>query len=230
MHPISLRNPDQIILINKPYQWSSFQAVKKVKLLLNASKIGHAGTLDPLATGLLILCTGKKTKEIPFYQNQEKEYIGSFVLGKTTPSIDLETPFDSENDISHLQIKDVEAILPQFIGEIEQVPPLYSAVRKEGKRLYELARQGLTAEVPARKVHVYEFIFTDTSQFPEISFRIVCSKGTYIRSIVRDVGITLGVGAYLKSLCRTRIGAFRLEDAWEIAQLETYCKTLQKPS
>ncbi|MCS6795243.1 MAG: tRNA pseudouridine(55) synthase TruB [Raineya sp.] len=219
---------NQVILIDKPYGWTSFQALKKVKYLLKVSKIGHAGTLDPLATGLLILCTGNKTKEIPIYQAQEKEYIGTLVLGKTTPSIDLETTFDSETSTEHLQIQDVEAILPCFLGEILQVPPLFSAIRKDGKRLYELARKGETTDISPRKIHIYHLEITNSQNFPEIDFRVVCSKGTYIRSLVRDIGEKLGVGAYLKSLCRTRIGEFNLQMAWKIPDLEQNIKNFNE--
>lgn len=219
---------NQIILIDKPYGWTSFQTLKKVKYLLKVAKIGHAGTLDPLATGLLILCTGQKTKEISLYQAQEKEYTGTLVLGKTTPSIDLETEFDSEKDTSRLKAQDVEDILPKFLGEIEQVPPIYSAVKKDGKRLYELARKGKTTEIEPKKIHIYELEITNLQNFPEIDFRVVCSKGTYIRSLVRDMGESLGVGAYLKNLCRTRIGGFRLENAWKISDLETHYRMNKK--
>ncbi|WP_448528590.1 tRNA pseudouridine(55) synthase TruB [Raineya sp.] len=219
---------NQIILINKPYGWTSFQALKKVKYLLKVAKIGHAGTLDPLATGLLILCTGKKTKEIPLYQAQEKEYTGTLVLGKTTPSIDLETAFNSETDTSHLKAQDVKKILSEFLGEIEQTPPIYSAVKKDGKRLYELARKGESTEITPKKIHIYELEIVNAENFPEIEFRVVCSKGTYIRSLVRDIGEKLGVGAYLKSLCRIRIGEFYLENAWKIPDLETHYRKNKK--
>ncbi len=219
---------NQVILIDKPYGWTSFQALKKVKYLLKVTKIGHAGTLDPLATGLLILCTGKKTKEIPFYQAQEKEYTGTLVLGKTTPSVDLETNFDSETDTSHLKIEDVIDILPEFLGEIQQTPPIYSAIKKDGRRLYELARKGESTEICPKKVHIYKLEITSSKNFPEIEFRVLCSKGTYIRSLVRDIGEKLGTGAYLKSLCRTRIGEFRLENAWKIPDLEAHCRKIKK--
>lgn len=219
---------NQIILIDKPYKWTSFQALKKVKYLLKVTKIGHAGTLDPLATGLLILCTGKKTKEIPLYQAQEKEYTGTLVLGKTTPSVDLETNFNSETDTSHLKAQDVKDILSEFLGEIEQTPPIYSAIKKDGKRLYELARKGESMEISPKKIHIYELEIVNAKNFPEIEFRVVCSKGTYIRSLVRDIGKKLGVGAYLKSLCRTRIGEFRLENAWKIPDLEAHYRKIKK--
>ncbi|MCU0437659.1 MAG: tRNA pseudouridine(55) synthase TruB [Raineya sp.] len=209
----------EVLLIDKPLGWTSFQALKKLRYQLKIKKIGHAGTLDPLATGLLILCTGKKTKEIDSYQAQEKEYTGTFVLGKTTPSIDLETDFDAEYDITHLNIENISSVIPQFIGEIDQTPPIFSAIKQDGKRLYELARKGQETDIKSRKILITELEFTDTSRFPEVDFRVVCSKGTYIRSLARDIGIALGAGAYLKALCRTRIGEFKLEDAWQIQDL-----------
>lgn len=209
----------ELLLIDKPYGWTSFQALKKVRYQLNIKKIGHAGTLDPLATGLLILCTGKKTKQIDSYQAQEKEYTGTFVLGKTTPSIDLETEFDAHFDVTHLSPDSLQKIIWQFVGDIHQTPPIFSAIKQDGKRLYELARKGETTEIKSRVIHISSLEFTDTSKFPDIDFRVVCSKGTYIRSLVRDIGLALGAGAYLKTLCRTRIGDFRLEDAYQIEEL-----------
>jgi len=170
----------------------------------------------------------KKTKEIPLYQAQEKEYTGTLVLGKTTPSIDLETAFNSETDTSHLKAQDVKKILSEFLGEIEQTPPIYSAVKKDGKRLYELARKGESTEITPKKIHIYELEIVNAENFPEIEFRVVCSKGTYIRSLVRDIGEKLGVGAYLKSLCRIRIGEFYLENAWKIPDLETHYRKNKK--
>jgi len=218
--PIALQNLNynegQVLLIDKPYRWSSFQALKKVKYSLKIAKIGHAGTLDPLATGLLILCTGKKTKEIDRYQAQEKEYTGTLVLGKTTPSVDLEKEFDAEYPTEHISSEDLEKVRKQFTGEIEQTPPIFSAVKQDGKRLYELARKGQETEIKSRIVHIKELEFTNTQNFPEIDFRVICSKGTYIRSLVRDIGTALHSGAYLKALRRTRIGEFCVENAWQI--------------
>jgi len=216
----------EVLLIDKPLGWTSFQALKKLRYQLKIKKIGHAGTLDPLATGLLILCTGKKTKEIDSYQAQEKEYTGTFVLGKTTPSIDLETDFDAEYDISHLNHENILAVIPQFVGEIDQTPPIFSAIKQDGKRLYELARKGQDTEIKSRKILISELEFTDTSRFPEVDFRVVCSKGTYIRSLARDIGVALGAGAYLKALCRTRIGEFKLEDAYQIQDLINQVKSV----
>ncbi|WP_035333354.1 tRNA pseudouridine(55) synthase TruB [Dyadobacter crusticola] len=209
--------PDEgeVILIDKPLTWTSFDVANKLKRACKFKKIGHAGTLDPLATGLLILCTGKKTKQIDTYQAQEKEYTGTFVLGKTTPSVDLETEFDAEYPIDHINADLLEAARKKLTGPIEQVPPIYSAVRVDGERLYKKARRGEVAEIKKRNVEVSLFEI-DASKFPAIDFRIICTKGTYIRSIVRDFGEFAGSGAYLSALCRTRIGAFELKDAWNL--------------
>ncbi|MDH5476468.1 MAG: tRNA pseudouridine(55) synthase TruB [Cyclobacteriaceae bacterium] len=208
----------KVLLVNKPYQWTSFDVVKKLRYALKVKKIGHAGTLDPLATGLLILCTGKMTKQIENFQAQEKEYTGTFVLGKTTPSFDLETEIDSEKDIEHLTEEKIKSVTTQFSGWIDQIPPVFSAVKVNGKRAYKSARKGDHVEIKSRKVEIKEFEITRIN-LPEIDFRIVCSKGTYIRSIARDVGVFLEVGAYLSALCRTRIGEFKLENASTIDEI-----------
>jgi tRNA pseudouridine55 synthase len=208
---------DEVILIDKPLTWTSFDAVKKLKFAGKYKKIGHAGTLDPLATGLIILCTGKKTKEIDSYQAQEKEYTGTFVLGKTTPSVDLETAFDGEYPIEHIDSQVLEETRLSFLGMIEQVPPAHSAVKINGKRAYELARKGIEVEIKKRTIEMKLFEI-DALNFPEISFKIVCSKGTYIRSIVRDFGLKARSGAYMSALRRTRIGKFKVEDALTIEQ------------
>lgn len=205
----------EVILLNKPLTWTSFDAVNKLKKACRFKKIGHAGTLDPLATGLLILCTGKKTKEIDSYQGAEKEYTGKLMLGKTTPSIDLETPFDGEYPTKHITTEALQNAVTQLTGTIEQYPPIYSAVKMGGERLYKKARRGETVEIKSRTVTVSVFEI-DTRHFPEISFRIVCSKGTYVRSLVRDLGALVQSGAYMNALCRTRIGDFWLKDAHEI--------------
>ena len=202
----------EVLFIDKPLTWTSFDVVKKLKYHLKIKKIGHAGTLDPLATGLLILCTGKMTKQIAQYQALEKEYTGTLVLGKTTPSVDLETAFDSEQSIDYLTENDLEAARLPFIGEIEQVPPAHSAVQVNGQRAYKLARQGKAVDIKSRTVTISTLEFTRID-LPEIDFRVVCTKGTYIRSLVRDLGEKLGVGAYLKNLCRTRIGEHTLAEA-----------------
>ena len=213
----SPQDPGQLILIDKPREWTSFDVVNKIRRACKIKKIGHAGTLDPLATGLLILCTGKMTKQIDSYQAQEKEYTGTLVLGKTTPSVDLETEFDAEFDVTNITPEQVRAAAAQLTGEIQQIPPIYSAVRVNGERLYERARRGETADqveggIKSRTVTVSTFnVLTD--DFPTIDFRIVCSKGTYVRSLVRDLGLLLNNGAYMSVLRRTRIGEFHVKDA-----------------
>ncbi|MCU0339826.1 MAG: tRNA pseudouridine(55) synthase TruB [Spirosomaceae bacterium] len=213
--PTLLPDEGEVILINKPLTWTSFDIVNKIKKSCKIKKIGHAGTLDPLATGLLILCTGKKTKEIDRYQGAEKEYTGQLVLGQTTPSVDLETAFDATYPTDHITPKMLQDAARQLTGTIEQFPPIYSAVKMDGEPLYKKARRGEQVEIKPRTVTVSVFEIDDT-HFPKISFRIVCSKGTYIRSIVRDFGILLHSGAYMSALCRTRIGEFWLTDAEEI--------------
>ena len=203
----------EVLLIDKPLRWTSFDVVKKLRYQLKIKKIGHAGTLDPLATGLLILCTGKKTKSIDNYQAQEKEYEGTFVLGKTTPSVDLETDFDSETSTDHLSPETIAQVREKFLGEIAQIPPMHSAVKVNGERVYKSARKGKTVELKPRQVIISSLAFEHISM-PEVTFRVVCSKGTYIRSLVRDIGETLGVGAHLKSLRRTRIGDFSVAQAY----------------
>ena len=207
----------QVLLINKPYEWTSFGVVKKIRNQLGLKKVGHAGTLDPLATGLLILCTGKKTKQIESYQSLEKEYIGKMIIGKTTPSFDLETEFDSETDWRQVTEKDILEAAKLFKGKIEQTPPQFSAVKVNGKKAYDLARAGKKAEIKPRKIFIYEFKINNIV-LPEISFEMVCSKGTYVRSIVDEFGKAIGVGAYLAELCRTRIGEHNLSDALSIEE------------
>lgn len=213
-------DPGEVLLIDKPLTWTSFDVVKKLKFAGKFKKIGHAGTLDPLATGLLILCTGKMTKQIDSFQAQEKEYSGTFVLGKTTPSIDLETAFDEEFPIEHINETLLQEALGKFQGKILQIPPIYSAIQVNGKRLYELARKGKTGadiEIKSREVEISKFEI-DSSNFPEISFTIVCSKGTYIRSLVRDFGLACQSGAYLSSLRREKIGEFDVKNALTIQE------------
>jgi tRNA pseudouridine55 synthase len=210
----------EVILIDKPLNWTSFDVTKKLKFAGKFKKIGHAGTLDPLATGLLILCTGKITKQIDEYQAQEKEYSGTLVLGKTTPSVDLETDFDEEFPIEHISESILEEALKQFQGKILQIPPIYSAIQVNGKRLYELARKGIKdveVEIKSREIEIFKFEI-DSSNFPEINFVIVCSKGTYIRSLVRDFGIACQSGAYMKALRRERIGEYLVKNALTIQQ------------
>jgi len=209
--------PDEgeVILIDKPLTWTSFDVANKLKRGCKFKKIGHAGTLDPLATGLLILCTGRKTKQIDLYQAQEKEYIGTLVLGKTTPSVDLETEFDAEYPTDHITPEILENARLQLVGTIEQTPPIYSALRVDGERLYKKARRGEEVEIKKRIVEISLFEI-DATNFPAVDFKIICSKGTYIRSIVRDFGRLVESGAYMSALCRTRIGAFELKNAWNL--------------
>ncbi|MBC3785999.1 tRNA pseudouridine(55) synthase TruB [Spirosoma utsteinense] len=223
--PVDAGQPDpgQLILIDKPLTWTSFDVANKLKYACKFKKIGHAGTLDPLATGLLILCTGKMTKQIDQYQAQEKEYTGTLVLGKTTPSVDLETEFDSESDPAGITADQIQDAARQLTGDIMQIPPIYSAVRVNGERLYEKARRGETIDIKSRQVTVSVFE-TDSRRFPEVDFRIVCSKGTYIRSLVRDLGLLLNNGAYMSALRRTRIGDFRVDDADTLDNFITKCR------
>lgn len=215
----------QILLFDKPLGWTSFQLVNKVRWLIRKScqikkiKVGHAGTLDPLASGLLIICTGKFTKKIEEYQGQEKEYTGTFTLGATTPSYDLETEIDETFPIDHISQKDIDTATTQFIGEIDQIPPVFSALKKDGKRLYEYARSGEEVEVKSRKVDISEFEITN-ERLPDLDFRVVCSKGTYIRSLANDFGLALNSGAHLSSLRRTRIGTFHVDDSLDVASFE----------
>ncbi len=208
----------EVFLINKPLEWTSFDVVKKVRNALRIKKVGHAGTLDPLATGLLIVCAGKMTKQIEGFMGQEKEYTGTFVLGSTTESFDLEKPIIPVADPSSITLEQVQAAIQQLTGSILQIPPMHSAIKVDGKRVYASARLGIEVKMEPRPVEVREF---EISRFEntEVHFRISCSKGTYIRSLARDLGEILGVGAYLKSLCRTRIGSYSLNDAHEVPQL-----------
>ncbi len=216
-----------ILLIDKPHSWTSFDVVKKVRNKIGIKKVGHAGTLDPLATGLLIICTGKKTKEIDTYQAQEKEYTGRFELGKITASYDAETETTDHQSISHLREEDILTATKNFIGEITQYPPAHSAVKIDGKRAYEMARAGQQVEMKSRQVTISEFEITKID-LPQIHFRVVCSKGTYIRSLANDFGKLLSVGAFLSSLCRTRIGTFKLSDAWQLDDLIQKIEDLKK--
>ncbi|WP_426059508.1 tRNA pseudouridine(55) synthase TruB [Hymenobacter sp. B1770] len=209
----------EVLLLDKPLTWTSFDVVRKVKNALRIKKIGHAGTLDPLATGLLILCTGKKTKEIDLIQAQEKEYAGSFRLGETTPSFDLETAVDMARPYAHLTEEEITAATLPFVGTIQQTPPLFSAVKIDGKRAYEIARNGQEAEIKSKTVEIKTFELTRIA-LPEIDFRVVCSKGTYIRSLARDLGVALGCGAHLTRLVRTRIGEYRVEDAFSLEAIQ----------
>lgn len=219
----------QVLLMDKPLTWTSFQVVNKIRweirqrFNIKKIKVGHAGTLDPLATGLLILCTGKFTKKIDQFQAQIKEYTGEITLGATTPSYDLESDVDKEFPITHITEESIYKATEKFIGEIDQKPPIFSALKKDGKRLYELARAGEEVEVKSRKITISEFEITKIN-FPKVEFRVVCSKGTYIRSLAYDFGLALDSGAHLSALRRTKIGDFSVADAH---QLEEYIKELQ---
>lgn len=202
----------EVLLINKPLRWTSFDAVKKIRGITGVRKVGHAGTLDPLATGLLIVCTGKFTKKINEYMGMEKEYTGTFTLGATTPTYDMESGPENITSTEQLTPEMIHAATAQFTGDILQVPPIFSAIKKDGKRFYELARKGeeVLPEPRPVTIKVFEIVKID---LPVVEFRVVCSTGTYIRSLAFDFGKALGTGGYLSSLCRTRIGDFFLQDA-----------------
>jgi tRNA pseudouridine55 synthase len=216
----------QILLIDKPLHWSSFQAVNKLKYFLKRKydlpkkfKIGHAGTLDPLATGLLIVCTGKFTKTITEIQSQVKEYTGTINVGATTPSYDLETEIDAIFPTEHITESLILETTKQFLGEIDQKPPVFSAIKKDGRRLYEHARAGEEVEITSRKTTIYEFEITRIA-LPEIDFRVSCSKGTYIRSLAFDFGKALNSGGHLTKLCRTKIGNYDVKNAVNMENIE----------
>ena len=215
----------QILLFDKPLNWTSFQLVNKVRWLIRKTykikkiKVGHAGTLDPLATGLLIICTGKFTKRIEEFMGQEKEYTGTIVLGATTPSYDLETEIDATFPTAHLSEEAIHAATAQFTGSIMQQPPVFSALKKDGKRLYEFAREGKEVDIPSREVQVSAFEITRIA-LPEVDFRISCSKGTYIRSLAHDFGKALNSGGHLSALRRTKIGDFEVSNATGLEAFE----------
>jgi len=215
----------EVLLINKPYKWTSFDVVAKIRVLLKYRlgikkiKVGHAGTLDPLATGLLILCTGKFTKKIDEYQAQDKEYTGIITIGATTPSFDLETEVMNHSDYSEISNEDIINVSKTFLGETDQYPPIFSAKQIDGKRAYDYARKDQPVVMTSRKINISEFEISNI-QLPDVFFRIVCSKGTYIRSIANDIGEKLGCGAYLSSLCRTKIGDFSLDNALSMEEFE----------
>jgi tRNA pseudouridine55 synthase len=205
----------QVLLIDKPLGWTSFDVVRKIRNRIGIRKVGHAGTLDPLATGLLIVCTGKFTKKINEYMAREKEYTGSFTLGATTPTYDRESEPTGHLPYEHLTETAIRAATQPFTGDILQKPPMHSAIKKDGVRLYELARRGVELVVEPRNVTITEFEITGI-ELPVVYFRVVCSTGTYIRSLANDFGAALGCGAYLSALRRTRIGEFKVEDAVSI--------------
>lgn len=212
-------------LIDKPYTWTSFQVVKKMKYILckhtgeKKFKIGHAGTLDPLATGLLIVCVGKYTKRIEEFQGLRKEYIGTFTLGATTPSYDREQPVNATYPLEHINDELLFSTAKSFLGKQKQVPPLFSAIKIDGKRAYSYVKQGLSPEIKEKDIEIFDFELSDIN-IPKVDFRIACSKGTYIRSIARDFGLELQSGAYLNRLCRTKIGGYLLEDAISLEEFE----------
>lgn len=216
----------QLLLINKPLDWTSFDVVRKIRNLIKIKKVGHAGTLDPLASGLLIVCTGKFTKRINEFMAQEKEYIGTITLGAVTPTYDLESQPQDFKSTEHITDSNIFEATKKFTGEISQVPPIHSAIKVGGKRVYELARRGEDVKLEPRNITIKEFEITKI-ELPVVHFRVVCSTGTYIRSLANDFGEHLGTGGYLSSLCRTKIGEFSVEDAMNIAQIENWIKNFK---
>ncbi len=210
-----------VLLVDKPLGWTSFDVIRKLRHLIRIRKIGHAGTLDPLATGLLIVCTGKFTKRINQYMAQQKEYTGTITIGATTPTYDLESEPTNFMATDHITLAQVQSILPQFTGPIQQIPPAHSAIKVDGKRVYELARKGKEVKLEPRSVHIYSFELLSL-QDAQLQFRVVCSTGTYIRSLANDLGQALGCGAYLSSLRRTRIGEF---DVTQAQTMESFAAT-----
>jgi tRNA pseudouridine55 synthase len=223
MESQNIYSEGKVLLINKPLRWTSFDAVRKVRNLVKTKKVGHAGTLDPLATGLLIICTGKFTKKINDYMAREKEYTGSITLGATTPTYDLESEPEDFKEYQHITPEQLKEAAASFTGEILQTPPIHSAIKKDGKRAYELARQGIDVKLEPRRVTISEFEIVK-AELPVVNFKVVCSTGTYIRSLANDFGAKLGCGGYLSSLCRTRIGEFKLEDAMTVDEFENVIK------
>lgn len=223
----------QMILVDKPLEWTSFQVVNKIRWLLRKQfglkkiKVGHAGTLDPLASGLLILCVGKMTKQINTYQAQDKEYTGTILLGVTTPSYDAETEVDETFPTEHIDEAMINEAVKKFIGTIQQQPPVFSALKKDGKRLYEYARKGEAVDIPTREIRIEAFEITRIA-LPEVDFRVVCSKGTYIRSLAHDFGKALDSGGYLAALRRTKIGLFDVDNSQSLEEIEAYIKSLEQ--
>ncbi len=213
----------QVILIHKPMYWTSFDVVRKIRYLIKTKKVGHAGTLDPLATGMLIICTGKFTKKINEYMAQEKEYTGTITLGAITPTFDLESEPQNFKPIDHITIAQIEMTAQLFTGIIMQAPPIHSAIKKDGRRAYALARKGIEVKLEPRQITIYEFLIKEIDM-PKVHFKVVCSTGTYIRSLANDFGEQLGCGGFLSSLCRTRIGSFLNSEAKTIEQFEKEIK------
>ena len=207
----------RVLLIDKPLQWTSFDVVRKIRNSIKIKKVGHAGTLDPLATGLLIVCTGKFTKKINEYMSQQKEYTGTITLGAVTPTFDLESEPENFKSIESISREMIYEVTKKLTGEIMQVPPIHSAIKQNGKPVYLLARKGLDVKMEPRKITIHTFEINNIN-LPLVSFKVVCTTGTYIRSLAHDFGQALGCGAYLSSLCRTRIGEFKLENAMSMAE------------
>ncbi|MDQ2863912.1 MAG: tRNA pseudouridine(55) synthase TruB [Bacteroidota bacterium] len=207
----------RVLLVNKPLHWTSFDVIRKIRNTIKVKKVGHAGTLDPLATGLLIVCTGKFTKQINEYMAQEKEYTGTFTLGAVTPTFDLESEPENFQSIEGISEEMIFEATQKLTGEIMQVPPIHSAIKQNGKPVYLLARKGLEVKMEPRKIIIHKFEINDIN-LPVVSFKVVCTTGTYIRSLAHDFGQALGCGAYLSSLCRTRIGEFKLENAMSMSE------------
>jgi len=205
----------RVLLINKPLRWTSFDVVRKIRNVLKIKKVGHAGTLDPLATGLLIVCTGRFTKKISEYMAQEKEYTGTFTLGAVTATFDLESEPANYKPVNNITPAEIYGTAKKFTGAIMQMPPIHSAIKQKGKPVYLLARKGIDITMEPRKITIHDFEITDIN-LPVVSFKVVCTTGTYIRSLAHDFGQSLGCGAYLSNLCRTRIGDFTLDGALNI--------------
>ena len=217
----------KVLLINKPLHWTSFDVVRKIRSAIRIKKVGHAGTLDPLATGLLIVCTGKFTKKINEYMAREKEYTGSFTLGATTSTYDLESEPENFKDYHYITEDKLHELTKQFTGQIQQVPPAHSAIKQAGKPVYEMARKGIAVKLEPRTLFIKAFTITGVD-LPKVYFKVVCSTGTYIRSLAHDYGNALGCGAYLSGLCRTRIGEFTLEDAMSMEAFQQIADTLKQ--
>ena len=219
----------KLLLINKPIGWTSFQVVNKIRWLIKTTfdikkiKVGHAGTLDPLAQGLLIICTGKLTKKIEEFQSVNKSYSGTFFIGATTPSFDLETQIDSKTSIKNISLEKLNLVSKKFLGISQQTPPIFSAIKVDGKKLYDYARKGEAVKIKKREINIFKFNLRKVN-LPLLDFEIECSKGTYIRSIANDFGKELKVGAYLQKLIRTSVGKFKLKDALEIKDFEMKIK------
>jgi tRNA pseudouridine55 synthase len=219
----------KVLLINKPLHWTSFDVVRKIRSTIKIKKVGHAGTLDPLATGLLIVCTGKFTKKINEYMSREKEYTGSFTLGASTPTYDLESEPENFRDYNHITETRLHEATKQFTGQIQQVPPAHSAIKQDGKPVYEMARKGIAVKLEPRTLFIKAFAITGI-ELPKVYFKVICSTGTYIRSLAHDYGNALGCGAYLSSLCRTRIGEFTLENAMSMESFREMAEEMKQQS